>query len=63
MEETKKRLEAFSKELEDLVLKIAAKAKDFRRYPHYETGDKFDKAAIYCQAARTKLFKARESLC
>lgn len=63
MDETRKKLETFSKELDGLVLKIAAKASDFRRYPHYETGDKLDKAMIYVQAALTKLFKARECLC
>ncbi len=63
MEQVKKELEQVAKKLDDLVLRIAAKANDFRRYPHWETGDKFDKAAIYVSAARTKIAKARNELC
>jgi hypothetical protein len=63
MEQAQKMVEHFSKELEQLVLALAVIAKNYRKYPHYETGDKLDKAMIYVSAARTKLFKARESLC
>lgn len=51
------------KELEQTVLALAVIAKNYRRYPHFEQGDKLDRAMIYANAARTKLHKARESLC
>ena len=63
MENLKKEIEAVAKKLDDLVLKTAAKAKEHRHYPHYEVGDKLDRAAIYISAARTKVAKARNELC
>jgi rRNA-processing protein FCF1 len=63
MQDVKKELESLAKKLDALVLKIAAKASEFRRYPHYETGDKLDRCAIYVSAARTKCAKARNELC
>jgi hypothetical protein len=63
MESVKKEIEVMAKKLDDLVMKIAAKASDFRRYPYYETGDKLDRCGIYVNAARTKLAKARNELC
>jgi hypothetical protein len=62
MEETRKELVRLGKNLEDLVLKISVKAKEFRRYPHYEAGDRFDRAAIYVNAAAVKLHKARQEM-
>jgi len=62
MEEIRAKLTKIGKELEDLVLKIAVKANEHRRYPHYEQGDKLDKCAIYTSAAATKVFRAREQL-
>lgn len=63
MEEAKKIVENASKELEKVVLALAVIAKSYRNYPHFEKGDKLDKAMIYCQAARTKLHNARQELC
>jgi hypothetical protein len=63
VEDLKKEIETIAKKLDNLVLKIAAKAKNNRRYPHFEIGDKLDRAAIYISAARTKCAKARNELC
>ena len=63
MEDLKKEIENLAKKLDALVLKICAKANEHRRYPHYEVGDKLDRAAIYISAARTKCAKARNELC
>lgn len=63
MENLKKEIEILAKKLDNLVLRIAAKANDNRRYPHFEVGDKLDRAAIYISAARTKCAKARNELC
>jgi len=62
MDKAKKMVDNVGKELENVILALAVIAKDYRRYPHYEIGDKLDKCMIYCQAARTKLHNARQEL-
>jgi hypothetical protein len=63
MEQAKKMIENASKELEQLILGVAVIAKSYRNYPHFETGDKLDRALVYLQAARVQLHRARSELC
>lgn len=62
METLKNKINKKAKELEALVMEIAVKANQNRQYPHFEIGDRLDRAAIYTNAATTKLFRARDAL-
>lgn len=63
MEDLKKEIMTAIATLETLYTKLAVRANCFRNFPNYEKGDKLDRSAIYTQAARIKLHKARQELC
>jgi hypothetical protein len=62
MKDIQDKLRKIHEVIDSMVLEIAAKAKENRRYPHYETSDKLDRCMIYTQNAGLKIAKARNEI-
>jgi len=62
MEELKKKVEKKRQELDDLMLEMVVKAKEFDHYHSYHIKEQLEKAAIWVQQANGKLFYALTAL-